>query len=134
MSIIIARVGTDQFKREVCCHRKPTPQQINLLYVLSEHVGRIISIDDICHRMKMKVSTVRFHACRLRQKLDDKWTVDAVTNRGYRLVYIGDELSEAESTRLELEPGVLVPYSIAMREQIRASAAFRRSLRTANQT
>lgn len=127
--VVVATVRAGETRREVQCVMRPSPQQINLLYVLSEWVGRTFTVDDICHRMKISVSSLRYHACRLRQKLDENWTVECETNIGYRLLYIGDDLF-AERTVLELRPASLRPRRRSSRLSARRAPGRPSSWRT----
>jgi hypothetical protein len=108
MSIVVATVIAGDVQRNVCCTVKPAPQQINLLFALGEHVGYILSQDELCHRLKIGNRTLRYHACRLRQKLDHDWTVGAVSNRGYRLLYLGSVLSDVQGVKVDIPPELFV--------------------------
>lgn len=78
------------------------PQDANLLFVLCEHVGRVLSMDDICHRMKLTEPQVRVAATSLRKRLSDEWTVQSVSNKGMRILYVGGELAEADRTYMQI--------------------------------
>lgn len=96
--LVVAVVSAGSVSREIRFSRRPTPKEVNLLYVLCEHVNRVIEMDDICHRLKATTNAVRILATRLRKKLSDDWTIDAMPNRGYRLLYFGGRLNDAAST------------------------------------
>ncbi len=95
----VATVSAGAFSREVQCSRRPSPKEINLLYVLCEHVNRIFEMDDICHRLKTTPNAVKILATRLRKKLSDEWAIDNVPNKGYRLLYFGGRLADATVTK-----------------------------------
>lgn len=106
--IHVAEVRTpDGVSRQVCCASRPTQQEVNLLFVLCEHTSRVISMDDICHRMGLSVNAVRVTATKLRKRLEEHWTIQSVQHRGMRLVYIDDGMCAAPRTFIELDPSVL---------------------------
>jgi hypothetical protein len=95
--LVVATVRVGKLQRQVMCTEKPTPKQTNLLFALSEHVGYIVSVDDLCHRLKIRPPVLAFHACMLRKKLALEWVLDAVSNVGYRLLYVGTPLLTAKN-------------------------------------
>jgi len=95
--------------KQVFCKNQPTPQEVNLLFALSEHVNKIISADALCARLKISENSLRINATRLRRKLAEEWTIVAVPNKGYRLIYVGGELLEADRTFIEIEKELLDP-------------------------
>ena len=104
---IIAHVSTpDGEKHAIHCKRVPPPQEINLLYILCEHVNRIINVDDVCHRMKISNNAMRILMCRLRKKLHYDWIISPITNKGVRLVFIGGAYSEADRTYITIRPNL----------------------------
>ena len=98
----------DGFARKLLCKRRPTIQQANLLYVLSQHVSRVLDMDNICYQLKSSQNAVRVTATHCRKILHYDWAIDGVNNKGLRLSYIGGNLADADSTLLEFNPEVLV--------------------------
>ena len=90
-------------RRVIKCSKRPTPREINLLYTLGEHVSRVMTVDDVCSRMRITVAVMRLTACRLRKKLHYDWSIDSVPNKGIRLSYLGSALSEAPITRVTID-------------------------------
>ena len=113
---VVATVDAGGEQRSIMCNKRPSAQEINLLYTLGEHVSRIMSVDDVCHRMKISVNAMRIIACKLRKKLHYDWTVDAVSNKGLRLCYIGSPLSEADRTVVEFDPAAIKRTRVQSRE------------------
>lgn len=100
----VAEVVTpDGYKRSVRCRTRPANQEFNLLFVLCEHTNRILSIDDICRRLKRTPNAIAILACRLRKKLFDDWAIETVKNQGMRIMYIGGELADAPKTKLVID-------------------------------
>lgn len=89
--------------KRVFCKLKPAPREINLLFALSEHVNKIISIDALCSRLKVSENSLRISACKLRKKLTEEWTIMAIPNKGLRLIFLGGELIEADRTFIEID-------------------------------
>ena len=125
----IARVRTVDEKphvQKLSCSKAPTPQELNLLYVLCEHVSKTISIDDICHRMKLNSTAVRVLACRLRKKLSEDWTIQSVNNAGMRILYVGTELFDAQKTRLDIDFTAVArkrePHTLEARQKMTEAA------------
>lgn len=122
---VVARVSTGNgTQRPVLCSKRPSPQETNLIFVLGEHVSRVIPIDDICHRMRTTVMTVRVVASKLRRKLHYDWIIESVPNEGMRLCYIGSALAEADKTFVKLNPEALRRTRVQSdetREKIRAT-------------
>lgn len=101
---VVATVSAEGVSRDVRCRGRPNPQEINLLFALGEHVSRVISLDDLCHRMKVSVNALRQHATGLRKKLDHDWSIESISNRGMRLCYLGSQLAEADVTTVKVDP------------------------------
>lgn len=83
-------------KLPIRCHKKPSPSQLNLLYILCERVGRNITLDEICHRMGTSINGLRINATKLRKRLASDWVISATNNEGMRIIYNGPEFSEKD--------------------------------------
>lgn len=86
--------------------RRPGIAEMRLLYVLCEHVCRILDIDEVCDRLEMSENAVRVTATRLRQKLHPDWVIEngIVSRRGIRIIYAVHPISKMPKTKLEAVP------------------------------
>ncbi|MDE2426261.1 MAG: helix-turn-helix domain-containing protein [Elusimicrobia bacterium] len=120
VAVVSVLEGTES--RPILCRTRPSPAEINMLYVLAEHVSRVISMDDICHRLKMSPPAVKMTVSRLRKKLHYDWTIQAINNQGMRLCYVGSPLADADETCIRFDSAVMrrpyVPRPDDVRDKI----------------
>lgn len=104
----LVRIGVvstpDGKNRVILAKVLPSPRELSVLYALSEHIGHVISMNDMCHRLKVTPNTIRIAACRLRQKLVQEWVIRSERNHGLSLIYIGGSLAKAKETTLTFDP------------------------------
>jgi hypothetical protein len=81
----VVEVGPN--KRAVGFYCRPSPQELNFIFVVAEALGTEVHWDDLCYRLKASVNAIRLLATKLRKKLAGEWVVDVVNNRGVRLLY-----------------------------------------------
>ncbi len=102
---IIVEVGLN--KRKITFHKRPTSQEMNLLFILSEACGTIVHPDDVCHRLKVSLNGASILATRLRKKLTGKWVLDVVNNKGFRLLFVPYQTNDPDdkfSEKLQVLP------------------------------
>ena len=104
---VVAVVSAGGEQRAVECSERPSPQEVNLLYALGEHVSRVLTWDDLCFRLRVSVNALRITACTLRKKLHHDWAIQAVNGSGMRLCYIGSPLADADRTYMEVDPAAI---------------------------
>jgi hypothetical protein len=93
----IATIETSTgISRTLRCKRKPSETELNLLFVLGEHVNHVISISDVIHRMRTTEAVIRMMAVRLRRKLSDEWVIVTTNMKGFALIYVEEGFLEAE--------------------------------------
>lgn len=114
--MVVAVVSAGGVRRVVKCDRRPGPREVNLLYSLGEHVSRVITIEDLCHRLKVSHNGLKQVAHKLRRKLHRDWILDAVNGEGYRFCYVGSPLADADRTVVELNHEVLRRTRVQTRE------------------
>lgn len=102
--ITIATVSTsDGSKRQFRVKKRPSARELTLLFALCEHVGRTISMDDICHRLKASPNAIRIAATRLRDKLSDDWLIMSEPNKGMMIIYQGTRMAKSSRTRITFD-------------------------------
>ena len=101
--IVAAEAVADNGVRQPILVKKHlSRQQINVLFILCEHVGRIIDPDDICFRMRISRNALDILKCRILKKLHYSWTIQTVYDQGMRIIYCGDKLADADKTFLRI--------------------------------
>ena len=101
-TIAVVNLSNGQ-QRPVRVWKMPSGSQMNLLFILCEHVGYNITLDDICHRMKISINALRIYATRLRKLISPEWVISATNNKGMRILYNGPEFTDTEKTRLIID-------------------------------